>query len=64
MTARPLKRPDLGKRKFWGWSGFLGALAGLRASHFLKSDLWIVGGVVLGLLGGFVVTAIRDSDEI
>jgi hypothetical protein len=47
-----------------GSSGFLGALAGLGASHFLKSDVWIVGGVVLGLLGGFVVAAIRDSDEI
>jgi hypothetical protein len=32
--------------------------------HFSKSDLWPIAGVVLGLLGGFAVAAIRGSDEL
>jgi hypothetical protein len=60
---RPLTPRDLNKRKYWGTSGFVGALIGFVAMKVWKSDLWLIGGAVLGLLGGFVVAAIRDSDE-
>ncbi len=60
----PLKRRDLGKRRYWGTAGLIGALAGFIVMHFSKSDLWPIAGVVLGLLGGFVVAAVRGSDEL
>jgi hypothetical protein len=64
MRSRPLKQGVLGKRKYWGMAGFIGALAGFAAMYFWKSELWIVGGTVLGMLGGFVVALIRGSDEL
>jgi hypothetical protein len=32
--------------------------------YFTKSDLWLPVGCLFGLLGGFVVAAIRGSGEI
>jgi hypothetical protein len=32
--------------------------------HFMKSDGWLIGGIVSGLLGGLLVAAIRGSDEL
>ena len=60
----PLKPRDIGKRRYWGTAGLIGGLVGFVAMQFWKSDLWLVGGVVLGLIGGFVPAAIRGSDEL
>jgi hypothetical protein len=62
--SQPLTPTDFGKRRYWGTAGFIGVVVGLIIAHFSKSDLWIPGGMVLGLFGGFVVAAIRDSDEL
>jgi hypothetical protein len=62
--SQPLKLRDLGKRKYWGMAGFLGAIAGFVAMYFWKSEVLPLVGVVFGLLGGFVVAAIRGSDEL
>jgi hypothetical protein len=59
-----LKPRDLGKRRYWGTSGLVGALLGFILAQLWKSDLWMIGGIVLGLLGGFVAAAIRGSDEL
>ena len=32
--------------------------------HFMKSSGWLIGGIVIGLLGGFLVAAVRGSDEL
>jgi hypothetical protein len=58
----PLKARDLGKRRYWGTAGLIGGLAGFIAMQFWKSDLLPIGGVVLGLLVGFIVAAIRRSN--
>jgi hypothetical protein len=62
--SRPLKPHDLGKRSYWGTAGLIGLLLGTVIGYFTKSDVWPVGGIVVGLLGGFAVAAIRKSDEL
>jgi|HubBroStandDraft_2_1064218.scaffolds.fasta_scaffold1276580_1 hypothetical protein len=62
--ARRLEPGDLGKRKYWGTAGLIGFLMGMVAMYFTKSDMWLIGGILVGLLGGFLVAAIRGSDEI
>jgi hypothetical protein len=49
---------------YWGTSGFAGFLIGLVGMSIWKSEVWLIGGVVLGLLSGFVVAVIRGSDEL
>jgi hypothetical protein len=62
--ARRLEPSDLGKREYWGAAGSVGLLIGIVAMHFMKSSGWLIGGIVIGLLGGFLVAAIRGSDEL
>ena len=62
--SQPLKPRDLGKRRFWGAAGFVGTVAGFVAMQLWKSDVLLVLGIVLGLLGGFIVAAIRGSDAL
>jgi hypothetical protein len=62
--SRPLIPRDRSKRMYWGTSGLVGVLVGFIIMQFSKSDLWLPGGAVLGLLGGLVVAAIRGSDEL
>jgi hypothetical protein len=62
--TRPLEPRDIGKRRYWGTAGVLGFVMGLVVTCFTKSDSWLIGGVVIGLLGGFLVAAIRGSDEL
>jgi hypothetical protein len=64
MSSRPLKPRDRGKRMYWGTAGLIGAFAGFAAMQIWKSDLLLLIGAFLGLLGGFVVAAIRGSDEL
>jgi hypothetical protein len=61
--ARRLEPSDLGERKYWGAAASVG-LIGIVAMHFMKSSVWLIGGIVIGLLGGFLVAAIRGSDEL
>jgi hypothetical protein len=61
---QPLIPHDRRKRMYWGTAGLIGTVVGLLAMQFWKSDLWLIGGMVLGLLGGFAVAAIRGSDEL
>ena len=49
---RPLEPSDLGKRKYWGTAGLVGCALGFIAMYFTKSDIWLIGGVMIGLLGG------------
>ena len=62
--SQPLKTRDLGKRRFWGTAGFVGTVAGFVAMRLWKSDVLLVAGIALGLLGGLVIAAIRGSDEL
>lgn len=62
--ARRLEPSDLGKRKYWSAAASVGFLIGIVAMHFMKSNVWLMGGIVIGLLGGFLVAAIRGSDEL
>jgi hypothetical protein len=39
-------------------------LIGIVAMHFMKSSGSLIGVIVIGLLGGFLVVAIRGSDEL
>ena len=49
--ARPLEPSDLGNRKYWGAAASVGFLMGIVAMHFMKSDGWLIGGMVSGLPG-------------
>jgi hypothetical protein len=62
--ARRLEPSDLGNRKYWGAAASVGFSMGIVAMHFMKSDGWLIGGIVSGLLGGLLVAAIRGSDEL
>jgi len=59
-----LEPRDLGKRRYWGLAGLIGFGAGTIASYSLGSDILMLVGVVAGLIGGFIVAAIRGSNEI
>jgi hypothetical protein len=62
--ARRLEPSDLGKRKYWGAAGSVGFLIEIVAMHFMKSSVLLTGGIVIGLLGGVLVAAIRGLGEL